>query len=136
MPKTDKEELGLLKARLGQVEGELRQLKAAQSPAPPKPTPPPRWATQGDGHNIGMNYNGEPTACETIARGGSEWIMARRENGDWKDASGIWRNSEGVAIAHPGAFTPRPIGPPHDYRHQLDAQIIDRIVDSFEEKEE
>jgi hypothetical protein len=129
-----------LEYRLDAVAGEmklLREMLERLSPVPtptppvsPKPPEPPKWAApQRDDLNIGMNYSGAPTACETVANGGQEWIMGRRANGDWRDSSGYWRSSTGelltrdpVADAAPRAVTA------DDYERVARVRLMDAIV--------
>lgn len=123
--------------KLERIEELLLEITARlpKPPAPPKPPKPmPGWPTS-DGHNIGMNYNGEPTPCETVARGGQEWIN-KHDDGTWTDPFGQRRNANGEAIAHPGAYAPKPIGPQIDRQEQMTRTLVDRIALSFDKREE
>jgi hypothetical protein len=129
MPRTDKEEIGLLKARVSQLEGELRQLRPPAPPAPPKP---PAWAGSGSLHpNTGQHYSGEPTPCETVATGES-WVRKHDDGTVTIPGQGfrVRHGSDGKAIL-PGPAEPRPIGPPRDPKHQAEVEILDQIVPTF-----
>jgi hypothetical protein len=135
MPRTDKEEIGLLKARVGQLESELRMLRPAPSQPATPPKPPTGWP-QGDGNSTGINAAAPGLSGRSVPvdpRSYKERHMSPCGRG-WKDPAGQWRSTfTDEAIADPSLTTPepRPIGPDHDRRHQLDVELMDRAFDDF-----
>jgi hypothetical protein len=97
-------------------------------PRPTEPAKPPKWAPQGDGSNVGMNFSGPPS--ETATSGGVSWL---RKDADGLDIipgmpSGMRYHSDGTPFSPARPEPPRPIGPPRDAKHDAEVKLIDRII--------
>ena len=123
--------------RIARLEAEIAALKAQlapPAPVPERPAKPLAWAPQGDGSNVGVNFQGRPSVVPT--GDGQVWIKLDPQTGYRKFPDGLLRDDSGAIVPHPiaGVSTERPIGRLHDAKHTEEIEILDRIVGQSERR--